>query len=550
MTEKFEWWQKTTVYQIYPRSFKDSTGNGIGDLRGVIEKLDYLADLGIETIWFSPFYPSPQEDHGYDITNFVDIDPEYGSLSDFDELLSGAHDRGLKIVLDMVLNHSSDKHPWFLESRSSRDNPKRDWYIWRDGRGKDGKKPPNNWKAMTGGCPWIYDEKTEQWYFYHFLPFQPDLNMRNPELKQAMFDACRFWLDRGVDGFRLDIFHATFVDAEFRDNPRVWTILPGETHSRAFFQDHIYDLHLPENFEYATELRKLLDEYSPPRYLVGEVQGTLQQLRDYYGPENNGLNTVFLFPFSSVRMKPAQIHRLVSTFEELLPPPYTPTWVYSNHDRMRMISRFSDDPAKAKVMATLQLTLRGVPYIYQGEEIGMPQEKFSKRKSEDPVARKYWWVPITQSKRFGFSLTRDGCRTPIQWSAEPNAGFSPNPNAKTWLKVSKSYKKINVEAQNSDPNSLLNFYKRLLRVRRESVALTEGLLQLTPPDKTHLLYYRTHPDQKLAILLNFSKKILVLENPLPNPKLLFSTHLNSEALTPVDQPQKVNLEPFECIIIE
>ncbi|MHA1649982.1 MAG: alpha-glucosidase [Candidatus Helarchaeota archaeon] len=550
MNVKFEWWQKTTVYQIYPRSFKDSTGDGIGDLRGVIEKLDYLVELGIETIWFNPFYPSPQEDHGYDITNFVDVDPEYGTLADFDELLTKAHERGLKIILDMVLNHTSDKHPWFLESRSSRDNPKREWYIWRDGRGKHGKKPPNNWKAMTGGCAWRYDETTEQWYYFHFLPFQPDLNMRNPEVKEAMFDACRFWLDRGVDGFRLDIFHATFVDAEFRDNPRCWTLLPGETHNRAFFQEHVYDLHRPENFEFAIELRKLIDEYSPPRFLVGEIQGTMDQLRRYYGPNNNGLNTVFIFPFSSIPMNPKKIHALVSEIENLLPPPYTPTYVYSNHDRMRMISRFSNDPAKAKVMATLQLTLRGVPYIYYGEEIGMPQVKFSLRKSQDPVARKYWWMPITQSKRFGFSLTRDGCRTPMQWSADPNAGFSPNPEAKTWLKISKTYPKINVEIQEKDPNSLLNFYRRLLKVRRDNIALQEGTLQLKPPSKTHLLYFRVHPDQTLAIILNFSKKQLVLPAPISTPSLIFSTHPKSQILLQYENSGDILLEPFECVILK
>ncbi|NVM27785.1 MAG: alpha-glucosidase [Candidatus Helarchaeota archaeon] len=550
MPEKLEWWQKTVVYQIYPRSFKDSTGNGIGDLRGVVEKLDYLAELGIETIWFSPFYPSPQEDHGYDITNFVDVEPEYGTLADFDEMLAGAHERGLKIVLDVVLNHTSDKHPWFLESRSSRDNPKRDWFIWRDGRSKKGKKPPTNWKAMVGGCPWVYDEKTNQWYYHHYLPFQPDLNMRNPEVKKAMFDVCRFWLDRGVDGFRLDIFQSTFVDAEFRNNPRVWTLLPGETHNRAFFQDHVYDLHRPETFEFAIDLRKLMDEYSPPRFLVGEVQGTMEQLRQYYGPSNNGLNSVFLFPFSTIRMNPKKIYSLVSKFEELLPPPYTPTYVYSNHDRIRMISCFSDKPEKAKLMVTLQLTLRGVPYIYYGEEIGMPQEKFSLRKSEDPVARKWWWMPITQVKRFGFSLTRDGCRTPMQWSAEPNAGFSPNPNVKTWLKISKTYTKINVEAQEADPNSLLNFYRRLLKVRRAQIALQEGELQLEPPGKKSLVYYRIHPEQKLAILLNFSKNLLTLPVPLTNPILIFSTHLESQALKEIETTNAITLQSYEGLIIQ
>jgi alpha-glucosidase len=547
---KVEWWQKTVVYQIYPRSFKDSTGNGIGDIRGVIEKLDYIAKLGIETIWFSPFYPSPQQDHGYDITNFVDIEPDYGTLADFDELVESAHKRGLKIVLDMILNHTSDKHPWFLESSSSRDNPKRDWYIWRDGRGKDGKNPPNNWKAMTGGRTWIYDKITKQWYFFHFLPFQPDLNMRNPEVKKAMFNACRFWLDRGVDGFRLDIFHATFVDADFRDNPRVWTILPGETHNKSLFQDHVYDLHQKENYEFAIELRKLIDSYSPPRFLVGEVFGSADQIRNYCGPNNNGLNMVFFFKFSSIRMNPKAIHSIISESETLFPSPYTPTYVYSNHDRMRMISRFSDDPIKAKLMALLQLTLRGVPYIYNGEEIGMPQEKFSLRKSQDPVAHKWWWMPITQLKRLGFSFSRDGCRTPIQWSSLPNAGFSPNASVTPWLRISKTFTKINVEAQEEDPNSLLTFYRRLLKLRRDNIALQEGELQLESPTKKSLVYYRIHSAQKLAILLNFTSKNLPISNPIHNPTLILSTYLQSIALNHDKTAKNIILQPYEGLILK
>ncbi|MHA1267105.1 MAG: glycoside hydrolase family 13 protein [Candidatus Helarchaeota archaeon] len=550
MVTQLEWWQKTVVYQIYPRSFKDTTGNGIGDLKGAIEKLDYLKELGIETIWFSPFYPSPQEDHGYDITNFVDVDPEYGTLADFDELLKEAHERGLKIVLDIILNHTSDKHPWFIESRSSRDNPKRDWYIWRTGKGKNGKKPPNNWKSMIGGSSWVYDESTEQWYYHHFLPFQPDLNMRNPEVKQAMFDVCRFWLDRGVDGFRLDIFHATFVDAEFRNNPRTWTLIPSDRHTRALFQDHVYDLHRPENYEFAIELRKLIDEYSPPRFLVGEIQGTLSQVRGYYGPSNNGLNTVFLFHFSSVPFNPKKIYSIVSQLNALLPPPYTPTWVYSNHDRMRMISRFSENPEKAKLMATLQLTLRGVPYIYYGEEIGMPQVKFSLRKSEDPLGRKWWWLPITQSKRFGFSLTRDGCRTPMQWSDAPLAGFSPNPAATPWLKISKTYKLINVKRQEKDPHSLLQFYRRLLKVRRSNRALLEGNLQLEPPTKNFLQYFRVHPEQKLLIVLNFSKKAQNIPLPDKKVKVLFSTIIDSEALSQYPSKQMLLLQKYEGVILQ
>ena len=299
MEEKNKWWQKTVIYQIYPRSFKDSTGNGIGDLQGIIEKLDYIKDLGIETIWINPFFVSPQQDHGYDVANFREIDPIYGTMDTFDKLLKEIHDRDMKLVLDLVLNHTSIEHPWFKESASSRDNPKRDWYIWRDGKKPKGRKPPNNWNAIPGGSAWRYYDNTGQWYYFHFLPFQPDLNYRNQEVKEEMFNTLRFWLDKGVDGFRLDILHTIFEDIDLRNNPFTWTLTESDKKSASLFQHHKYDANLPETYDFVLDLRKLMDEYQPERFLVGEVFGTFKDLKKYYGPKNNGLHMSFLFEFTS-----------------------------------------------------------------------------------------------------------------------------------------------------------------------------------------------------------------------------------------------------------
>jgi len=308
-----EYWQKTVVYQIYPRSFKDSIGNGIGDIQGIIEKLDYLEDLGIETIWFSPFFESPQQDYGYDVSDFRQIEPSYGSMNDFDKLLKEMHNRNMKIVLDLVLNHTSIKHPWVIESASSKDNPKRNWYIWRDGKKSGGRKPPNNWKALPGGPAWLYYENTDQWVYFHFLPFQPDLNYRNPEVKKEMFDTIRFWLDKGVDGFRLDILHSIYENEDLRDNPITW-MLYSDKKAASYFQHHKYDLNLPETFNFTLELRNIMDEYEPERFLVGEVFGHIEELRKYYGPNNNGLHMVFLFEYTSSALKfnPKKISKVIS----------------------------------------------------------------------------------------------------------------------------------------------------------------------------------------------------------------------------------------------
>ncbi|MFX0010389.1 MAG: alpha-glucosidase [Candidatus Hermodarchaeota archaeon] len=549
-----KWWQKTVVYQIYPRSYKDSTGNGIGDLPGIISKLDYLEELGIETIWFSPFFTSPQQDHGYDIKDFRSIDPVYGTMKDFDTLLERMHERKMKIVLDLVLNHTSDQHPWFTESASSRDNSKRDWYIWRDGKKPNGKAPPNNWKSMTSGPAWKYSENTDQWVYFHFLPFQPDLNYRNPVVKAEMFNVMKFWLDKGVDGFRLDILHSIYEDMDLRDNP--WNLsIYSDKKSSMFFQKHIYDLNLPETFDFCLELRKIIDEYEPDRFLVGEVFGSVEQLRKYYGSKNNGLNQAFLFDFTSkaLSFNVKKIKNVIKQIESALPYPYTPTYVYGNHDRDRYLSLLKGNIEKAKLFATMQLTLRGVPYIYYGEEIGMKNVKFELKISEDPIGKKFANFPYPQiTNLIGFSLTRDRCRTPMQWNSKYNAGFSTNNHVKPWLKISDNFKEVNVELEREQPESLLNLYKKLILLRKENIALQEGIfkfIELKDKNRACIAYKRLHQEQNLSIYLNFSKREIFIDAVKDKTSLLFSTIFNKKILELNPSNEKIKINPFEGIIL-
>ncbi|MHA1641173.1 MAG: glycoside hydrolase family 13 protein [Promethearchaeota archaeon] len=550
--EKHEWWEKTVVYQIYPRSFKDNNGDGIGDLKGIIEKLDYVQELGVETVWFSPFFKSPQRDHGYDITDFYDIAPEYGDMNDFNTLIKEMHDRGMKIVLDMVLNHTSVDHPWFIESASSKDNPKRDWYIWRDGRKPGGKKPPNNWKQMTGGCAWTYYENTDQWVYHHFLPSMIDLNYRNPEVKEEMFNVMRFWLDKGVDGFRLDILHAIYEDEKLRNDKFSWHVLPSNKRVDVLFRKHLYDLNLPETYNFALELRKLVDEYEPSRFLVAEVFGSMEQIRKYYGPNNDGVHACFLFEFTSTKFNAIKYRKVIQKIEYYFPIPLTPTYVYGNHDLDRYIFRLKNNINKAKLLATLQLTLRGIPFIYYGEEIGMSNVKFKLKESQDPVGIKFSKFPIAQlSAILGVSLTRDVCRTPMQWDHGPNAGFSINANVKPWLRIADNYKTINVETEKKDPNSLLNCYKALLRIRQSDITLQVGkieFLNLGKQNKNCLAYFRKYGKENRLVLLNFSEKEISIPVPSYDFDMIFSTSPKRSTDLLMTKENDLKLFPLEGII--
>ena len=499
------WWQTTTIYEIYPLSFKDSNGDGIGDVPGIISKLDYIRDLGFETIWVTPFYKTPLQDHGYDISDYLSIDPRFGSMEDAQRLIDETHRRGMRILFDMVMNHTSIEHEWFRESRSSRNNPKRSWYIWRDGKGR---RPPTNWKSMVGNNGWQYDEGTDQWYYANFLSFQPDLNYYNTEVKKAMFDVVRFWLDRGVDGFRLDIFCSIFKDKEFRDNPFRFKIAMTPDDPDGNFQRKIYTLNNPKNYELAKELRGVVDKYTPERMLLGEVFGNEDLVKKYLGDRLDGLHLIFLFDTLLFRFRAAFFRGILERFERAYPHPYTPTYVFSNHDKMRSISRLGGDVRRAMLLALFQFTARGVPVVYYGEEIGMKDSMPSFKNAQDPIARQYKNVPKWLADLLGIYINRDGCRSPMQWDDGPNAGFCTE-EAKPWLPVNEDFLSVNVARQLQDENSLLSFFKRLLALRRSSPALREGslhVMDIPGGGKELLAYERILGEERLLVLLNFGKK--------------------------------------------
>lgn len=510
-----QWWKRTTVYQIYPRSFADANADGIGDLRGVIERLDYLKQLGIETLWLSPFFASPQADFGYDISDHYAIAPEYGTQDDCLRLIDAVHTRGMKIVFDMVLNHTSDQHAWFVESRASRSSARRDWYIWREGRGKRGHKPPNNWRSMLGPSGWHRDATTGDWYWASFLPFQPDLNYRNPDVKRAMFDVVRHWLQLGVDGLRLDIFNAIFKDASFADNPLSLRPVPSEDNPHGFFQRHVGTIDHPDTIAFARELRRVVDGAPPPaRFLVGEVFGDAETLRRYCGDATDaGLHLVFLFKAMRAGCDAKSFRALIQEFEAAFPEPLVPTYVFGNHDRPRFGARHDDHVDKAKLFATLQLTARGVPFIYYGEEIGMGHHEIPLSVALDPVAARFGFVPqwgARALRRFGILLNRDECRRPMQWNAGEHAGFSRGGDA-PWLPLHPRFESVNVAAQENDPRSLLACYRRLLALRRASPALSGGALSLLDGLPRDVVGYRRayeggDGDDSAFALLNFSTK--------------------------------------------
>ena len=501
-----EWWEGTTVYQVYPRSYQDSDGDGIGDLGGIISRLDYIKNLGFETIWLSPFFKSPQKDYGYDVSDYYLPDPVYGDTILVDSLIREIHRRDLKVVFDLVLNHTSEEHPWFEESRSDRDNPKSDWYVWKTGVGDE---PPTNWHSALGMNGWHYEPGRDQWYFSSFLSFQPDLNWRNPAVREAMFDVVRYWLDKGVDGFRLDIFNYIFEDPEFRDNPFTLRVLPDQDFTRMFWQEKKYTMNHPDDFELARELRTVLSEYSPPRFLVGEVFGDHKTLRKFLGPDRDGLNLVFLFDISELEWDAGFFRESISRYEAFYPEPYLPTYVFSNHDRVRSISLLDNDFQKAKTLALLQLTVRGVPFFYQGEEIGMGTGEIPNEKALDPLPGAFDWLPGFMQ---GMVFNRDNCRTPMQWGPGPNADFTSE-SATPWLPVLSGSDTLNVEQQWADPQSLLNTNQKLLSLRKQEAPLQWGSLQwLSGLNQGDLLAYeRVYNAQKIKVLINFSKADRTLE---------------------------------------
>ena len=548
------WWKRTTTYQIYPRSFADANGDGIGDLRGILGKLDYLQRLGVETLWLSPFFQSPQADFGYDISDHFAIAEEYGTMDDVRALIREVHARGMKIVLDMVLNHTSALHPWFAASRRDRGDPKRDWYIWRDGRKPGGKAPPNNWRSMLGGSGWHYDEATDQWYFASFLDFQPDLNYRNPEVKAAMLDVVRHWFVQGADGLRLDIFNALFKDASFADNPFSWRPMPTESNPHGFFQRHIHTIDHPDTIAFARELRKVVDEFADPqRFLVGEVFGDAAMLRRYCGEAADGLHLVFLFETLNARWQGRHVRALIQAFEHAFPEPFSPTFVLGNHDRPRSIHRLRGGRDEAKLLAALQLTVRGVPFIYYGEEIGMDNHDIPLHEGLDPVSARFRMAPrwlVRWFRRRGVLLNRDECRSPMQWDASKNAGFSPD-DATPWLPLHRRSAAVNVATQEGDPESILCCYRNLLALRREQPALQWGQLAWIAaprlPDNV-VAFRRILPGNgagAVEVFLNFSKRVAELDLSAYAGRVLFSNRTGQRSAV----PPAYTLRGFEAVVV-
>jgi glycosidase len=498
------WYNKTTIYQIYPRSFHDSNGDGIGDLKGILQKLDYIHELGFETLWISPFFSSPQADFGYDIADYTDIAPEYGTMDDTLQLIAEVHKREMKIVFDMVMNHTSDQHSWFIESRSSRDNPRADWYLWRD--------KPNNWKSMTGGSGWRYAKERNQYYWSSFLPFQPDLNYRNPEVKKAMLDIVRFWLNKHVDGFRLDIFNVIYKDPEFRDNPFAFQLAPTETNPSGFFQEAKFTMNQPESFAFAKELRAVCIEFGE-KLLLGEISGDRETTRKFLGGETNtGLTHAFDFDMLTFKFSAKYFRNLIKKIEAYYPDPFIPVCVFGNHDRRRSIHRLGNNQQKARLIHMLQLTMRGVPCIYYGEEIGMTNLKRPFATALDPIPHKFKYIPAFIFDIIGLTINRDEVRTPMQWDGTRNAGFSSA--EKTWLPVHENYDAINVEHQNKMSDSLLKTFRDLIKIRQAKKSLHKGSLELINDLPNGVLgYIRKFESEKIVILLNFSeqKKQIQLE---------------------------------------
>jgi alpha-glucosidase len=523
------WWKHGVIYHIYPRSFHDSNGDGIGDIRGIISKIDYLADLGIDGIWLSPVYPSPMVDFGYDISDYTQIDPVFGSLADFRELLNASHHRNIRVIMDLVMNHTSDQHPWFQKSKASAENPERDWYIWR--KGTKGN-PPNNWKTVFGGSAWEYDPATEQYYLHTFFKEQPDLNWRNEEFKKVFFRGIKFWLDMGVDGFRLDVINLIGKDKQFRDNPIPWGI--------PLLQKLRYTSNRPESYHIARELRTLLNTYSE-RMCVGEVYsmppGDATIAASYLSGEN-ALNMAFDFSLMLRSWSARKYFRSIRKWYSLIPEKGWPCHVLSNHDLHRNFDRFiyrRDKEQKARVSAMLLLTLKGTPFLYYGDEIGMRNARLSKHEIVDPLGKLFW----------PFFKGRDKGRSPMQWTQEANAGFS---NSTPWLPVNDDYASLNVNSQQHDESSFFHFYRTLIRLRKQHKALNRGdWVPLTDGRHGILAYIREFMEEKILIVLNFSgnlRKIRLPEQIIG--KIICSTH---RPLHEEFSAKNLVAEPFEATMV-
>ena len=527
MPDSYLWWQKGVVYQIYPRSFQDSNGDGIGDLNGIRQRLDYLQELGVDAVWLSPVYPSPMADFGYDISDYVDIDPLFGTLADFDALLADVHQRGMKLVLDFVPNHTSEAHAWFKESRQSRTNPKADWYIWKDPAADGG--PPNNWLSSFGGSGWEFDAERGQYYYHAFLKEQPDLNWRNPQVQDAMLNVMRFWLDRGVDGFRIDVIWHLIKDEDFRANPPNPDYDPNTGEQNKLLTTYTTDR--PEVHQVIGRMRALLDQYNE-RMMVGEIYLPVQKLVTYYGTGGDGVNLPFNFQLITLPWQASVIRNAVDSYEAALPDHGWPNWVLGNHDNHRLQSRIGT--AQARVAGMLLLTLRGTPTMYYGDEVGMHDIVVPPELVQDPF----------EKKQPGKGLGRDPERSPMQWDTSANAGFSA---AKPWLPVAADYAEVNVAVQQQQEDSMFRFYQQMLALRRKEPALAVGSYHdFGTPDQV-FGFTRSYEGRRLLVLLNFGvEQQSVLHGHLLHGEVLIST-LMSRAGETADG--NFLLQPHEGVVI-
>ena len=518
------WWQRTVIYQVYPRSFQDTTGDGVGDLNGITSRLGHLSDLGVDTVWLSPVFPSPMADFGYDVSDYTGIDPLFGTMADFDALVAAVHGRGMHIVLDYVPNHSSDKHPWFIASRSSRHDPKRDWYIWHDPA--PGGGPPNNWLSHFSGSAWEWDEATGQYYLHSFLKEQPDLNWRNPQVKSAMFDVLRFWLERGVDGFRVDVLWLLIKDAHVRDNPPNPNWKPGETSRDKLLS--VYDADRPETHEIVAEMRRVLDTYGD-RLLIGEIYLPVEHLVTYYGRDGRGAQMPFNFLLINAKWTAPVIAGIIRTYNGALPPSAWPNWVLSNHDQSRIDTRIGR--AQSRVAAMLLLTLRGTPTIYYGEEIGMADVPIPPDEIRDPA----------EKRQPGIGLGRDPERTPMPWTADVNGGFT---TGKPWLPLGPEYVTRNVASEAQDGHSMLAFYKALLALRRSDPIFLDGAVAEVGADGAVLRFIRVAGPKRIAVLLNMASEST--EAPIGPGRIALTTRLDRSGESVAGA---ISLRPDEgCIV--
>ena len=532
--EGHQWWQHAVFYEIYPRSFADSNNDGVGDLKGITSKMSYLHDLGVDSIWISPCFPSPQVDFGYDVSDYENIDHMYGTLDDFDAMVAQGKQDHVSIVLDLVVNHSSDQHAWFLDSKSSRTSAHRDWYIWRDGKGPG--QPPNNWISTFGGSAWKFDPTTNQYYYHYFYAAQPDLNWRNPDVEKAILDVTRWWYKRGVVGFRLDAVDTLYEDPQLRDDP----VLPGKNKQGDPILENIYNNKLPEVHTALQKLRQVADESGA--VLIGETwTKNIDELKEYYGGHGNELQMPMDFMFTTVdQLSPPEFRRQIAAVDA---SGGWPVYVISNHDKTRSYNRYGDgknNDAIAKLMGAFYLTLRGTPIMYYGEEIGMENNDPTRKEDvRDPIGITGW--PAEKG--------RDGERTPMQWNTESNAGFS---TTKPWLPVPASYKTHNVATESKDPNSVLSMYKKVLALRHTNEALLEGnYTPLNQNDMNVMSYLRKYKGNAVLVALNRSSSPKKVTFNLAEQGFA-SSNLKSLITTPKSSAAgaSVSLEPFGIFIGE